>query len=45
MKLRIRNPFYFIEDDWTSINCFHCGRKFVMYIPSIRVYNYCLECE
>lgn len=45
MKLKIRNPFYFIENEWTSVNCFHCGKEFIMYIPNIRVSNYCMECE
>jgi len=47
MKLRIRNPFYFVEtkDDWTPINCFHCGKKYIIYIPSIRALNYCTECK
>ena len=43
--LRIRNPFYYTQNKWADVNCYHCGKYITILVPNLRAYNYCGECK
>ena len=48
MKLKIRNPFYFAEEnetDLVKVLCYHCGKIVNLFYENIRANNYCSECK
>ena len=48
MKLRIRNPFYFVkgnDSDVIEVFCHRCSNKFFVYRANLRVINYCWRCK
>jgi hypothetical protein len=48
MKLKIRNPFYWVKKDdpeTVKVVCFHCGAIYRVGYKEIRVANYCSMCK
>lgn len=48
MNLRVRNPFYWAENDkndMVKVVCVHCGSIYHVSYGNVRVDNYCTECK
>jgi hypothetical protein len=48
MKLKIRNPFYWVErneSELVKVVCYRCGAVYHVGYGQIRVVNYCSVCK